>query len=299
MTVRAIAKTVETFRRDRRTCPVFRADGAITYDQRVLSFKGLTEVSLWGLTGRHRMPFVCGDYQRVLQGRIKGQADLVSRDGKLYLFCTIDMPEGEPIEIHDAIGVDCGIVNLAVDSTGETFTGAKVEETRQRYAKRRAGLNRVGTKSARRRLSKIRKRESNFRRTENHRISKRLVVKARATGSVIVLENLKHIRRRVSVRGCQRAKHSGWAFFQLQAFVTYKAKLAGVPVVLIDPRNTSRTCSACGHCEKANRRSQSEFVCKQCGYSTNADWNAAKNIRDKGASQPPRMVGISTCSVKG
>ena len=298
MTVRAIAKAVETFRRDKKVCPTFRADGAITYDQRVLSFKGLSEVSLWGMTGRHRMPFVCGDYQRALQGRIKGQADLVSRDGKLYLFCTIDMPEGEPVEIEDAIGVDLGIVSLATDSTGETFTGTKVEETRQRYAKRRAGLNRVGTKSARRRLSKIRRKESNFRRTENHRISKRLVAKAKALYARIVLENLKGIRERVTVRGTQRAKHSGWAFFQLQAFVTYKAKIAGVPVVLIDPRNTSRTCSACGHCEKANRRSQSEFCCKQCGYSTNADWNAAKNIKIKGCVNHPK-VGISTCSVKG
>jgi len=291
MAVRAIAKAVETFRRDKTVCPTFKPHGAITYDQRVLSFKGLTEVSLWGLAGRHRMSFVCGDYQRALQGRIKGQADLIYRDRKLFLLCTIDLPEGAPIEVKDALGVDLGIISIAVDSTGETFSGAKVEEVRQRYAKRRAGLNRLGTKSARRRLSRIRKRESNFRRTENHRIAKQLAAKAKALNSCVVLEELTHIRERVTVRAGQRARHAGWSFGQLRAFVEYKARLAGVPVVLVDPRNTSRTCSRCGHCEKGNRRSQAEFVCKHCGFSLNADHNSAKNLRTKGGVNPP-VVGV-------
>ncbi len=294
MAVRAIGKAVECFRRDKKVCPVFKPRGAITYDQRVLSFKGLTEVSLWGLAGRHRMSFVCGAYQRALQGRIKGQADLVYRGKKFFLLCTIDLPDGAPVEVVDAIGIDLGIVNLATDSTGETFTGEKVEEVRRRYAKRRAGLNRKGTKSARRRLVKIRRREANFRRGENHRIAKKLVAKAKATGVTAssCLKTSKHIREQVTVRGRQRAKHGGWAFRQLQAFAEYKARLAGVPVVYIDPRDTSRTCSACGHCEKANRWSQAEFVWQACGFSLNADLNAARNIRAKGPSTPP-MVEIS------
>jgi IS605 OrfB family transposase len=292
MAVRAIAKAVEAFRRDKTKCPKFKKRGAITYDERVLSFKGLTEVSLWGLAGRHRMSFVCGAYQQALQGRIKGQADLVYRDKKFFLLCTIDLPDGAPIEVQGALGVDLGIINIATDSTGETFSGSKVEEVRQYYAKRRAVLNRVGTKSARRRLSRIRRREAGFRRNENHCIAKRLVAKAKATASVIVLEQLRGIRQRVSVQGRQqRAKHSGWSFFQLRSFVEYKAKLAGVPVLLVDPRNTSRMCSQCGHCDKGNRKSQAEFCCLHCGYSTNADYNAALNIRAKAAVNAA-LVGV-------
>jgi IS605 OrfB family transposase len=293
MAVRAITKAVETFRRDKTRCPKFKTYGAITYDERVLSFKGLTAVSLWGLSGRHRIPFVCGAYQKALQARIKGQADLVYRDKKVFLLCTIVLPEAAPIESKDALGVDLGIVNLATDSTGEVFSGNKVEEVRQHYAHRRATLNRVGTKSARRRLSKIRRRESSFRRNENHRIAKRLVAKAKATGCVIVLEALQGIRDRVSVQGKrQRARHSGWSFAQLRLFVEYKARLAGVPVVLVDPRNTSRTCSRCGHCAKGNRRSQADFCCLHCGFSTNADYNAARNIRAK-AVVNTAMVGVA------
>jgi IS605 OrfB family transposase len=295
MAVRAIAKAVEVFRRDRTRCPKFKPHGAITYDQRVLSFKGLAEVSLWTLAGRLRLPFVHGAYQKALLGRIRGQADLVYRDRKFFLLCTIDLPAGAPVEVQDALGVDLGIVNLAVDSTGEVFTGTKVEEVRQFYARRRAKLNRVGSKSARRRLRKIRRRESNFRRTENHRIAKRIVAKAKATAAVIVLEDLRHIRERVTVGGRQRAKHSGWAFGQLQAFVQYKATLAGVPVVFVNPWNTSRECSACGHCQKANRPSQESFRCLHCGFSTHADLNAALNLRAQGYVNKPMAGASAAC----
>jgi IS605 OrfB family transposase len=290
MTVRAIAKAVECFRRDRTKCPVFRPRSAVVYNQRTSNFKGLTTVSLWAMKGRLLIPFVCGDYQRERQGRIKGECDLVYWGSKFYLLCTIDLPDGAPVEPKDVIGVDLGIVNIATDSTGETFSGDAVEKARKHYARHRAGLNRRGTKSARRRLSKVRKREANFRRNENHRISKQIVAKAKATDSAIALEDLKGIRDRVSVKKPRRNRHAGWSFLQLRSFVTYKAKLAGIPVVLIDPRNTSRTCNECGHCEKANRKSQAQFKCRQCGHAANADLNAARNIRAKGLVKAP-MVG--------
>jgi IS605 OrfB family transposase len=296
LAVRAIAKAVECFQRDKTKCPVFKPRSAICYDHRVLSFKGLTTVSMWSLSSRLLIPFVCRAYQKDRQGRSKGQADLIYRQGKFYLLCTIDMPENAPVEPTDVLGVDLGIVNLATDSSGEEFTGEKVDKVRQRYSKRRAGLNKCGTKSACRRLSKIRKREANFRRNENHRISKQIVAKAKATDCAIALEDLKGIRDRVSVRQPQRHRHSGWAFLQLRSFLEYKATLTGVPVVLVDPRNTSRTCPECGHCEKANRKNQAEFECRHCGYSANADFVGARNIRDRGIVKCPTVgvVGAKT-----
>ena len=81
---------------------------------------------------------------------------------------------------------------------------------------------------------------------------------------------------------------AGWGM--LLATVTYKASSASREVVAVDPRNTSRTCHVCGYCEKANRKTQSDFKCLQCGYSANADLNAARNIRAKGVVKLP-MVG--------
>jgi IS605 OrfB family transposase len=288
LAVRAIAKAVEVFQRDKSACPVFKPRGAICYDQRVLSFKGLTTVSLWTTKGRLLIPFVCGEYQKANQARIKGQADLVYRRGKWYLYCTIEMPEGTPIEPADFLGVDLGIVNIATDSGGEAFSGADVQRNRRRRATARKQHQRKGTRNAKRRLRKMAGRQRRFQAKVNHEISKKLVAKAKALGKGIAIEDLKGIRDRVEPTVCRRFRRQlgNWGFSQLGQFVEYKAKLAGVPVVKVDPRNSSRTCSKCGYCEKGIRPDQATFRCKHCRYSTNADLNAAENLRIRGLGHP-------------
>ena len=44
---------------------------------------------------------------------------------------------------------------------------------------------------------------------------------------------------------------------------------------------TSQTCNVCGYIDKSNRPNQHTFKCKNCGHTDNADFNAAKNIRDR------------------
>jgi IS605 OrfB family transposase len=286
MAVRAIGKAVEAFAtlkaKGRKECPGFRLRGAVTYDERILSFKGLDKVSLWTLDGRMILPLAYGEYQEERFGRLKGQVDLVYRGDKFFLYATVDMPEDAPVEVKDFLGVDLGIVNLATDSDGTTHTGEAVEKVRRRHHRNRRGLQSKGTKGAKKRLKKLAGREGRFRRHVNHCISKAIVATAKDTARGIAVEDLNSIRERTTVRAKQRARHSGWAFFQLRSFVEYKAALAGVPVVAVDPRNSSRTCSACGHCDKANRKSQGSFACLHCGYSTNADFNAALNLRARG-----------------
>lgn len=290
MAVRAIGKAVEVFRRDKANCPSFRPRGAVTYDERILSFKGLDKVSLWTLSGRMVLAMIYGEYQGRRFDRIKGQVDLVYRSGKFFLYATVDLPDKAPIDPKDWLGVDLGIVNIATDSDGNTYSGEAVEKARRRRHESRRSYQKTGTKSAKRRLKKMARREANYRRNENHRISNELVRLAKGTDRGIALEDLKGIRDRTTVRAKDRAKHSGWAFAQLQAFVGYKAKLAGIPVAFVDARNTSRTCSACGHCEKGNRKSQSEFACKHCGFSENADRNAARNVRDRAVVKRPDLA---------
>ena len=149
----------------------------------------------------------------------------------------------------------------------------------------RAALQQRGTRSATRHLKQLCGREARFRRDTNHRISKRLVAKAKRSHKGLALQDVRHIRRRTdrTVRKSQRQRHCSWAFLQLRAFIAYKAALAGVPVRYIHPRNTSRTCSRCGHGEKANRVSQAEFLCKSCGFAAPADWNAAVAIAARAA----------------
>src|SRR5690606_28093813 len=136
---------------------------------------------------------------------------------------------------------------------------------RNRYLRRK--LQRKGTKSAKRLLKKRSKREANFARDVNHTISKRIVQTAKRTNRAVAIEKLTGIRTRIRARKRERTRLHSWGFAQLGWFLSYKCAVAGVPLVQVDPRNTSRQCSQCGHTEKANRKSQSEFVCKACGHT--------------------------------
>jgi len=58
-------------------------------------------------------------------------------------------------------------------------------------------------------------------------------------------------------------------------------KMPDGAVVRVDPKNTSRTCAACGHCAPGNRESQAVFECVACGHAAHADTNAALVILDR------------------
>ena len=213
------------------------------------------------------------------------------KDGKWYLFVTVDVPDGPPLDPEDFIGVDLGIANIATDSDGGQHSGKDVERVRRKHNLQRKRLGRRNTKGSRKKIRRMRNKEARFRRHENHCISKRIIESAKRTGRGIALEDLEGIRERVTARGGDaRNRLSGWAFAQLGSFIGYKAKLAGIPVVYVNPRNTSRTCAECGHCEKASRKSQREFSCRACGHEAHADANAARNIRALALSK--RATGL-------
>ncbi|CAB1129488.1 protein of unknown function [Candidatus Hydrogenisulfobacillus filiaventi] len=184
-------------------------------------------------------------------------------------------------------------VNIATDSDGETYSGGHLNGLRKRHAKLRQRLQQKGTKSAKRLLKKRRRKEHRFATDVNHRIAKRLVAKAKDTGRGIALEDLTGIRDRITVKKAQRRRQHSWAFYQLRTFVSYKAKLAGVPVALVDPRNTSRTCPLCGLIDKRNRPDQAHFRCIGCGFAGPADTIAAGNIARRAAVNQPHAAGGS------
>lgn len=291
MAIRCIAQVCEAYRRDKSIRPRFRKTAAMPFDQRMLSFKGVDRVSLLTLGGRILIPFLMGKYQAERFTHAKGQADLVLReDGKWFLLVTVDVPSVAPVPTTDFIGVDLGIANIATDSDGDQHSGKDVDEVRRKHNLQRKRLQRKDTRGSRKKLRRMSGKESRFRRHQNHVISKTIVEKAKGTGRGIALEDLKGIRDRITAKGSDaRNRLSGWAFGQLYVFLAYKAELAGIAVTTVDPRNTSRTCAECGHCEKSNRKSQSEFACKACGHRTHADVNAARNIafRAQGARKTP------------
>ncbi len=284
LTVRAISKTVEAYKRDKAVRPRFRPHGAVPYDERIMSFKGVEAVSLLALGGRQVVPMRFGSYQAARLDRRRGQADLVYRGGEFYLYVTIDTPAPPVGEVADYLGIDLGIVHLATDSDGTVYSGDAVESKRRIYAHRRRNLQRRGTHAARRKLRRVAGRQARYQHDCNHVIAKAVVRQAKDTGRGLAVENLGGIRTRTAtVRRSQRARQANWSFLQLRSFLSDKAALAGVPVVAVDPRNTSRECPACGFVAKANRVSRSSFVCGSCGLAGPSDHLAARVIRARAA----------------
>lgn len=278
--IRCICKVADGYRLDHRQRRRFKKFGAITYDDRILNWRLPNKVvSIWCLGGRQEMAFVCGSRQWDLLYFRHGEADLALIDGKFYLFATCEIEEPEPVDVADMVGIDLGVTNIAVDSDGHAYSSSQVNNVRYRNRRLRKKLQFKGTKSAKRRLKKRSKKESRFAADVNHTISKRIVEHAQGTGCGIALEDLKGIRTRVTVRKRQRATLHSWSFLQLRAFIDYKARRVGIPLILVDPRNTSRTCPRCGCVDKRNRLNQSTFSCVICGFSGLADHIAAENIR--------------------
>ncbi len=258
--VRAIAKVADAYKLDRKTKRTFKPTGSIAYDDRILSWRLQDKtVSIWTVSGRFHIPFVGGERQLELLQTRQGESDLGLYKGMFFLSATCEVDEPKSVDVEGALGVDLGVVNIAVDSDGQVHSASHINNVRHRHRRLRAKLQAKGTRSAKRKLKRLSGKERRFAKDTNHCISKKLVAKAKDTNRAIALEDLQGIRERVTVRRKQRATLHSWSFYQLRSFVTYKAKRAGVPVFLVDPRNTSRTCPACGHVDKANRVSQSQF----------------------------------------
>ncbi|WP_334100348.1 transposase [Thermotoga petrophila] len=210
--------------------------------------------------------------------------DKSSKTFFLLVPVTLEVQEHQPKEI---VGVDVGERHIAaVASTkGTRYLIDLPEEFKQRkqhYQRLRSELMSKGTRSAKRKLARISRREKRF--TENvlHIIAKKLITSH--PGARFVLEDLTQIRaNRITYRGKDkeaRRQSEQWPFASLQQKIEYKAKLYyGVQSEKVDPSYTSQTCPRCGHVSKENRPDHGErFVCQSCGYEEHADIVGAINI---------------------
>jgi len=260
-------------------------------------------VRLSTAAGRMTVPFTVPDYARRYLGCSADTADLIQyRNGSwcLHVVVTVDAPE--IAQTDEIIGIDLGLAQPAVISTNR-FLGKKAwKATEGRYFKLKRRLQSCGSKSAKRHLRHLRGKQARFRRDCDHVLSKQLV-EAAPPGSTLALENLTNIRQRMRAKrntATKRRMHS-WSFAQLFAFLAYKAEERGLTVARVDPRHTSQECSACHYTARNNRRSQSRFVCRACGFELHADLNASRNIaakyrasRGTASTGAPLSTGVSS-----
>lgn len=239
------------------------------------------EVNLSSVAGRLVIPFQIPKYALKYAGFKTCTADLISRKGKFWLHVVVDIPAPQVAPSSNVIGVDLGITRPAVTSNNRFLGESRWKELEAKTFRLKRKLQVKDTRSSRRHLKRLSGKQLRRRRNQDHILSKQ-IVQAATPGGTIVLENLTDIRKQVKQRkGKQSRRLHSWSFAQLRSFVEYKAEERGISVASIDPRNTSKTCSRCGHVHRRNRPSQSVFLCKCCGFELNADLNASRNIRLK------------------
>lgn len=240
-------------------------------------------------------------YRDSLQ-HVQGDAKLFKRGGNWFVMLPLRIPATPAVcdGAKTILGVDLGIVRLMSVRTPNgivQWSGKAVRRKKEHFADLRRRYQRHN------RTDKVREqkgRERRWQQSVNHKLSRELVdLAAKYPNAVIAFEQLDGIRDRV--RGSKKFNRmmGSWAFRDLVDKVQYKALKAGVEVVFVDPRNTSKTCSRCGHATRSNRPTQGDFRCVACGYTANADANAALNIaavafemlRQEAIDTPPGKAG--------
>ncbi|UHQ98332.1 transposase (plasmid) [Natrinema zhouii] len=284
--VEAVKSGVERLKRGEATSqPHFSADSTV-YDKRSATFHR-DHVSLSAVNGRIECDYILPDDSEIPptkyvsnEGFEFRMANLQYRDGDGYLHASMqkveadaETPESES-KHRTVLGVDPGVNNLAVASTGRFWSADEFNHWRQEYEKRRGSLQQCGSRHAQENIESVGQKEYGRFEIYLHTVANELIEEAVENDcSHIVFEDLIHIRENVPGATWQHL----WAFRCLHEYVEYKAEEHGVEAVQVDPRNTSKRCSTCGFTHDDNRSGET-LECQQCGYESQADYNAAKNI---------------------
>ena len=271
-----------------KTIPERKPLAAMRYNQRVITVNlvhGIATIA--SVKGRIKAMFPISEYHRQYLSWTVTSSTL-SYDGRkkmFYLHISMEHPDAEKVQEVKVLGIDRGIVNVAVCSDNTFFNSKQVKNVRSKYAHLRQELQSKGTRSAKRKLRRMAGRERRFVTDTNHCISKQIV---NSEYTVFALEDLSKIRVQKR-RGTEfNRKLNNWSFYELEQFLRYKTEVLGKWVVLVDARYTSQKCSGCGHTYKGNRDGSS-FRCRKCGFQLHADLNAARNIAQAGISCLSRL----------
>jgi len=200
-----------------------------------------------------------------------------------------------------AVGMDWGVRNFATLSDGEVIDPCQpLKKFLPKLAKldRRLARKKKFSKNwrkAKARITKLHTRAANIRKDFLHKVSNNIS----KSHVVVCVEDLQVQNMSKSARGTkekpgkQVAQKSGLnrsildaSPFELRRQLEYKTQWNGGLLVPVPARNTSRRCpesvGGCGHVSAENRQAQARFVCVQCGFSANADWVAAVNVKEDG-----------------
>ena len=213
------------------------------------------------------------------------------KNNKLLLALNINIPDdlisnNKEIIPGRVLGVDLGVkvpamiclndntfIKKSIGSYNEFFkVRSQFKARRERlYKQLESSKGGKGRKHKLKSTMQFRDKEKNFARTYNHFLSKNIIEFAKKYKCETI--NLEELNK----KGFDNNLLGKWGYYQLQSMIEYKAERVGIKVKYVDPAFTSQTCSKCGYVDKENRLEQEKFECRSCGFTINADHNAAIN----------------------
>ncbi|MFF3436970.1 RNA-guided endonuclease InsQ/TnpB family protein [Streptosporangium sp. NPDC002721] len=230
---------------------------------------------------------------RAVRGTVKTIS--VKHEGsRWYVILACDDVPAEALPATGAaVGIDMGVASLVTTSDAEHLDNPRhlaASADRLAVAQRDLARTKRGSKRRRKAVARLAALHGKVRRQRldgAHKAALRLV----RAYDVIAHENLRIAGMTRSASGTVEAPgrnvaqksglnrsilDAGWGVFL--TILSHKAESAGRELIAVNPANTSRTCSRCGHCAKENRLTQAEFNCQRCAHTAHADANAAINI---------------------
>lgn len=272
------------------SCPKMKNASVIVLDVRLASLAETT-VKITTATGRLSYDLELYHYVENLWPLRRSGCEAMKVNGQWYLSVGFDISEASQASDNRVLGLDRGINNIVVGSNNKFHSSKKLRKIKGNYQHKKSELQSKGTKSAKKKLVSIRRKENRFVRDVNHCLSKQLVNSGFGT---IALEKL-NIKTEKKLGKSFNRKLGNWSWNMLEQFLVYKALIAGVQIKYVSPRYTSQRCSCCGHVHSSNRNG-SKFKCKSCSFQLHADLNAARNIAQIayfGKSNLGRLLSIS------
>ena len=216
-------------------------------------------------------------------------------DGLNWFICVgIEFEDKKEKQTNEGIGIDLGIKDLAICSDGITYKNInktqkikKLEKSKrrlQRKISKKYLINKKGVSyhktcniiKSERKLLKLNKRLTNIRDNYLHQVTSDII---KRNPSFVTIEDL-------NVSGMMKNKNLSKAiqqqkFYEFHRQLEYKCKWNNMELRIVDRfYPSSKLCHECGAIKKDLKLSDRTYICPECGYKIDRDYNASLNLRD-------------------
>jgi putative transposase len=219
---------------------------------------------------------------RCKQVRIVKQAD------KYYICFSCEGVAEQPLpKTNKTMAFDLGITNFITADDGTRIHHPKPYKTAKEklaFLNKRLAAKQQGSNNRKKALVALQRASEKVKRVREdfqHKVAKQLVT----NNDVIILEDF-NVKSMLEAEGSEvnKSNVSDAAWGSFAAKLLYKAESAGRVVILVNPRNTSKMCSACKNIKEDLKLHDRTYNCNACGVAIDRDLNAAYNIKRLGTS---------------